>query len=246
MKTEPDTPARPLSLAIESTCRAGGVALGAGEALVEVLAFDAGRRAAMQVVAHADALCRRHGVEPADLDELYVSTGPGSFTGTRVGVTVVRTLAQAIQAARPQRGPVACVGVPTVLAVAENAQALPEVRHLAVVLDARHGRVWWARFERGPDGRLAAASPGQLATPEELLAAAPRPLHLVGEGLGYYAIEAQSVERLPESLWLPRAEGVWAVGRRLAATGRATGAFHVLPIYTGPPEAVRKWEQRRQ
>ena len=39
---------KPVSVAIETTCRAGGVALGGGEALVEVLRFDADRRAGTQ------------------------------------------------------------------------------------------------------------------------------------------------------------------------------------------------------
>ncbi len=220
---------QPVSVAFETTCRAGGVALGGGDGLVEVLPFDATRRAAGQLVTHLDALTRRHGLTPADLAELYVSVGPGSFTGTRVGVTVARTLAQALPALK-------LLAVPTVQAVARNALNQPGVENLAVVLDARRGRIYWALFARRA-GQMALVRPGQLATPDDLLAQAPRPLHLIGEGLGYHSFHAPDVTALPEDLWLPRVEAVWTLGRQHARTGPFTDPAHLLPIYATRPAA---------
>ena len=228
--------ARPISIALETTCSQGGVALGAGAVLAAVLPFDAARRAATQVVARLEELLRQAELRPPDVNEIYVSCGPGSYTGTRVGVTTARTLAQAIGCTR-------CVGVPTVQAIAQNVPPAPEIENLAVVLDARHGMVYAARFQpRG--GHWAQVSPGQTQPPEALLAEAPRPLHVVGEGLGYCHVEGADVLPLDRALWLPRAEGVWAVGRRMAMAGAFIDLMQLRPIYTGLPEAVRKWDNR--
>jgi tRNA threonylcarbamoyladenosine biosynthesis protein TsaB len=228
---------RPISISIETTCRQGGVALGAGDALVEVLPFDAARRAATQAVLRLKELTSRHGVDPREIDEIYVSAGPGSFTGTRVGVTVARTWVQVARAAK-------CVAVPTVLAVAENVRHLAEIHHLAVVLDARNGRIFAAVFDRRGE-QTTQMDDGILTTPAEFLAAAPRPLHVVGEGLWHHDLSAQDVVKLPEEFWLPRAEGVWQVGRRLAKAGGYTDPARLLPIYTGKPEAIRIWDARK-
>jgi len=40
-----------------------------------------------------ERLCRDQGWTPKDLEELYVSAGPGSFTGLRIGITLAKTLA---------------------------------------------------------------------------------------------------------------------------------------------------------
>ncbi len=227
----------PISVAIETTCRAGGVAVGSGDALVESAAFDSSRRAATQLVARLDTLLGSHGVKPLDVEEIYVAAGPGSFTGTRVGVTVARTLGQISPALR-------CVAVPTVRAVAENARDLPDARNLAVILDAKHGRIFAGLFA-SVGGELALQAPAGLTTPGKLLAAAPRPLHVIGEGLGYHDLAGPDVTVLPEPLWLPRVEAVWSVGRRLAAAGRFVAYPELLPIYTGRPQAVRQWQARQ-
>lgn len=228
---------RPISVAIETTCRAGGVALGCGDELHDVEPFDATRRAATQVIARLDDLLKRNGLSARDVEELYVSAGPGSFTGTRVGVTAARTLGQAVESIK-------LVGVPTVAAVALAAEDA-EIKHLAVVLDARRGEIYVARFDREGDDLVPAGKPA-VTRPEQLLAEAPRPLHVTGEGLGYVEVAGEGVTKLDESLWLPAVEDVWALGRSAAKAGAFTGRNELLPIYTGQPEAVRKFDANRQ
>jgi tRNA threonylcarbamoyladenosine biosynthesis protein TsaB len=224
---------RPVSIALETTCREGGVALGSGDELVTVLPFDAARRAATQVVARLDELMRSAGLRPVDIDEIYISCGPGSYTGTRVGVTAARTLVQAVGCK--------CIGVPTVEAVAANVSA-DGIEHLAVVLDARRGLIYTARFQPAAEGWLQVTA-GQTVMPQVLLAEAPRPLHVVGEGLGYCPVEGPGVVAVDRALWLPTAQGVWAIGRRLSRRRQFTEPMQLRPIYTGLPEAVRKWDK---
>ncbi len=232
---------RPISIAIETSCRRGGVAFGAGDKLLATDDFDASLRHGAQLVRRLDDLLAARDLRAADLDECYVSVGPGSFTGTRIGVTVARTLAQAVPALR-------CLAVNSPAAVAEEAR---ETRweHLAVVLDAREGLVHATLFDRR-DGHPEATE-ALLASPADVLAAAPRPLTLLGEGLGYHDLSAEGVtipepdatDRPPH---VPTARGVWRLGRRLAAAGRFTPAAELLPAYARKPEAVRLWERRKQ
>jgi len=75
-----------------------------------------------------DALFRQASARPRDLDAVVVGTGPGSFTGTRVGIAVARGLGLALG--------VEGAGVSTLDALAAGADgALP-------VIDARRGEVF--------------------------------------------------------------------------------------------------------
>jgi tRNA threonylcarbamoyladenosine biosynthesis protein TsaB len=80
------------------------------------------------VLEDVDALLRRGGVRKAQLDAIVVGTGPGSFTGLRMGVATARTLAFALD--------VPLAGVSTLAALAHGAPgAVP-------VVDARRREVF--------------------------------------------------------------------------------------------------------
>jgi tRNA threonylcarbamoyl adenosine modification protein YeaZ len=224
-----------LSLAIETSCRRGGVALGSGDEMLREIAFDASARHASALVGRMRDLLRDHGARVHAVGELYVSAGPGSFTGTRIGVTVARTLGQALPNLR-------CVAVPSPLAVATASWGQPWTR-LAVALDAREDMLHVWRFERGPDGPVA-LDRGQLLVPEELAGALDPQTTLAGEALHYHDLSSPGHTVLDESLWLPSAAGVWRAGRRLARAGEFTDCRRLLPIYARAPEALRLWESR--
>ncbi|MGN6430770.1 MAG: tRNA (adenosine(37)-N6)-threonylcarbamoyltransferase complex dimerization subunit type 1 TsaB [Gaiellaceae bacterium] len=84
----------------------------------EVVAERASR--AVRVLADAEELLERAGAEPRELNRLVAGTGPGSFTGVRIGLAAARALAFALE--------LPLAGVSTLDALAAGAPgALPVV-----------------------------------------------------------------------------------------------------------------------
>jgi tRNA threonylcarbamoyladenosine biosynthesis protein TsaB len=225
----------PISIAIETSCRQGGVAAGIGSNLVGQLDFDASRRHAAQIVSYLDDLLKRSDLTPRDVNELYVSVGPGGFTGLRVGIMVARTMAQFVPS-------VQCVAVPTPLAVAENLRDAAWQR-LAVVLDAGSGQAHAVVVTR-QDNQFTIERTIPATSAEELARQLDPPLLLTGEGLGYHDLAA-GFDLADEAAWLPTAEGVWRVGRQLAMAGQFTSAEQLLPVYARRPKVTVSAKQQR-
>src|SRR4029434_10618889 len=76
------------ALAIETSARTGSIAAVEDENVVAEEQFEHLLQHAAQITRIIDRLCRSRGWTAADLDELYVSAGPGSFTGLRIGITL--------------------------------------------------------------------------------------------------------------------------------------------------------------
>lgn len=226
------------SIAVETSGRRGSVALGEGSRLLAEREFPTQVEHARELLPALDGLLRRQGWSPADIQHCYISIGPGSFTGLRVAVTFARHLALAT-AAR-------VCAVPTLDAVVENCASMNmPPSHVAVVLDAKRQQVFGAVYEfvGGEYRRLTGPN---LDAPAAILAAAPQPIFVIGEGVDYHrrAIEASGAVVLDESLWLPTAANVYKLGRRLAAQGRFTAARDLVPCYVRRPEAEELWEKR--
>ncbi len=220
------------SLALETSGRVGSVALMEDGKLLAAEYFPHGLQHAARILVVIDSLCTRLGWKPGDLHEIYVSIGPGSFTGLRIGVTLAKTLALATG--------VKIVAVPSALVLVRNAP--PEARHVIVVLDAKRGQIFTGRFERTDEG-WAEREAAHLDTLIAMLERSPRPVYLIGEGLPYHetSINDPGVLRTDKEVWRARAEMVAEVGWAMARRGEFADPLRLIPFYVRLPEAEEKF-----
>jgi tRNA threonylcarbamoyladenosine biosynthesis protein TsaB len=225
------------ALALETSGRVGSVAAVSDGAVVAEEQFAHGLQHAAQIVPIIDRLCRGQSWTPNDLDELYVSVGPGSFTGLRIAVTLAKTLAMATG--------VKLVAVPSVRVLTENAPA--DARHVVIVLDAKREQIFTARFERVGD-EWVEREPAKLDSLTAMLERAPRPVHLLGEGLPYHEKfiprDDPTVIVAPPELSRARASVVAKLGYAMARRGGFADPQRLTPIYIRRPEAEEKYEAR--
>jgi len=135
-----------LVLAVDTTHEFGSLALAgdslalAGGGQVDEILLHAPAGFGQVLYAHLGRLLARHGVTPAMIDCFAAASGPGSFTGVRVGLACIKGLAEA-------------VGKPAVAVGNLEAMAAFGTAPLrAVVMDARRGEVYGAVYDEA--GRM--------------------------------------------------------------------------------------------
>ena len=227
----------PRALAIETSGRIGSVALVDENGAIEEREFPHGLQHAAGLIPLIDQLCSQRGWTPGELREVYVSAGPGSFTGLRIGVTLAKTLAFVTGAK--------LAAVPTMRILVANAPA--EARHAIIVLDAKRDQIFTARFEQ-IEQRWEEQEAPHLDSLAAMLSRSPRPIHLVGEGLLFHQQHIPSgaddiVITKPE-VWRARASVVAAIGAEMARAGEFVDPFVLEPIYVRIPEAQEKLEKQ--
>lgn len=134
----------PITLAIDTSGPRLQLALSHGES-TDVLIEEIARGHAEILFDRIADLLRRNGVTYKDLERLAVTTGPGSFTGLRIGLSAARGLALALD--------IPVIGVSSLVAIS---LAAPSEAPLHVLVDARRGEFYHAGFSR----------PGVLLAPE--------------------------------------------------------------------------------
>src|SRR5579864_6838139 len=103
--------------------------------VIEVAPLAGGTFSA-QLVPQIAALLAKHGLIKSDLEAFIVVSGPGSFTGLRVGLAAIKALAEIIQK------PILPVSLLEVLTLASRAQG-----KVAAILDAGRGDVYFGLYE---------------------------------------------------------------------------------------------------
>ena len=221
-----------LLLGIETATDVCGVALMDGDALVAEAALHLPRVHASHLAPLVADVLRHAGRRPEELAAVAVSSGPGSFTGLRIGVSTAKGLCAATGAA--------LIGVPTLAALAAAAEgwAAPGDRVVAA-MPSRRGQAFCAVGAGGAPRALEL----------EALAAEPG-LLLDGTGTGTVWIVGPAAEGVAEALVRGGLTGVRAMpvapsAARVAGLGWARfrdgavedlGAFepdYVAPAYVG-------------
>jgi tRNA threonylcarbamoyladenosine biosynthesis protein TsaB len=124
-----------LILALDTTSRQGSFALARDGVILEAIEVEAPDGFGQIVYQRIEELLKRHGVGLAEIDCYAAASGPGSFTGIRVGLTAVKALAEVH--GKP------LVAVSNLLALA----SLAEGRYRAPVIDARRSEVFAAVYD---------------------------------------------------------------------------------------------------
>jgi tRNA threonylcarbamoyladenosine biosynthesis protein TsaB len=158
------------------------------------------------------------------LDRVAVTTGPGSFTGLRVGIAAARGIALA--ATKP------AFGLTTLAAYAAPYIAADDKTAVAVAIDARHQHVYLQVF--GAGGRTLVA-PRIASAADAARVSAVGAVRLVGTGAKMVADAWPSREAPPAVVDDLRAPDIVWVGRlAVAATDNGGGP---KPLYLRAPDA---------
>jgi tRNA threonylcarbamoyladenosine biosynthesis protein TsaB len=181
------------------------------------------------------------GVDLRQVGGFAVGTGPGLYTGLRVGVETAKTLAQVVKA------PIVGLVSLDVLAYAVRFTT----RSIVAAIDARRGEVFWAAYRQVPGGVMR-QTPYAVARPEALVAelmASPEEVLLVGDGamlyreqleeLGAHAEFVSPASAHPDAAQLVEL----AVPRFLRE--EHDRLFDVVPLYLRKSDAEIAWDRAR-
>jgi tRNA threonylcarbamoyl adenosine modification protein YeaZ len=137
---------KPIILALETSGRIGSVALAVASRLVAEKTFSTPVRHSAEIFPAITNLLESSSLGPQQIDHIYISTGPGSFTGLRIAVAFAKIMHLANNSAK-------IVAVDTLDCIASNVidfqkQTKTEVKKIAAILDAKRGQFFTAVYER--------------------------------------------------------------------------------------------------
>jgi tRNA threonylcarbamoyladenosine biosynthesis protein TsaB len=194
--------------------------------------LSTGMRHGVDLFPALERLLRGASVAPRDVGLVAVGTGPGSYTGLRVGITAARAFAYAAGAE--------LLGVPSCDAWAA---ATPiDVRPLAVVLDARIKAVYLATYE-AVAGVWTRRDGPELLEPAAAAARAPADALLGGDGVAPY-VGAFGGRAAAASPTRAEASHVARIALARLARGEHDAIETVVPLYLRRTEAELKLERR--
>ena len=178
----------------------------------------------------------------ADIDALGVSTGPGSFTGLRIGIAAIKGLAEP--------NDIKCAGVSSLLAAAymfkgENAVICP-------VMDARCGQVYNAIFRTGGDKFERLCNDRAIMT-DDLISelkgiTAERVILCCDAAQAVFAAAGgqANITLAPQPLIMQNAAGVGLYADEQIKAGNYISASDLMPFYLKLPQAERELKARRE
>ena len=228
-------------LAFDGTAKAATVCVSEDEKALGLYTIDNGLTQSELLLPMAEDLLSSLKLSFNDIELYATSVGPGSFTGVRIGVSLVKGLAFGKN--------IPCVGVSTIEALAENLSGLKGI--IVPCMDARRGQVYSATFrydgntlERITDDRAIALS----ALAEELKAYEGENIYLCGDGYGVakkaLSDAGISLCETQELLILENAASVARVAKKKYDAGETLSDAEISPIYLRMPQAERERLER--
>ena len=132
-------------LAIDTSEQACSVALASGDTVIDSVSEIIGRGHAERLLPLIEERLTKAGLGYADFTRIAVTTGPGTFTGLRIGLAVARGLA--LQAGIP------CIGMTGLAVLAAQVNAIAGTP-IHAMITGRGGQAFYQRFQASADGGM--------------------------------------------------------------------------------------------
>ena len=213
-----------MELSIDTASDLASVALSREGALVADAMWACHRNHTVELLPAIDRLLTEANVEKRALTAIFVTTGPGMYTGLRVGIATAKGLARAL-------------GLPLVGVGRLELDAYPHAAFdgaIVAVHRAGRGDLAWASYAGGPWREV---EPPQLSRPEELAARLSGPVLVAGEidDSLKSALAGSDVTLAPAGVAVGRARSLGALGYERLAAGAPSEAALLRPVYLRPP-----------
>lgn len=231
-----------LILALDTTTRFGSVALLEHENLLAEIDYVSPASHSRQLFQAVDQVFKLSGRKLEQLQALAVSAGPGSFTGIRIGLSLVKALGLA--SGKP-------VAVVSSLEALGRKMTFPGAELIAPVIDARKGEIFAALYRVGQDGNLQELLPEGAYQPEKFLGLLPAEgrIDFLGTGCDLYGdlitTKLGARARFSRRSYFLAAE-VGLIGCEIIKSGGGREAAMVEPIYYRKSQAEEKKAGRKE
>lgn len=178
-----------------------------------------------------DFLLRCSGLESGDISGVIVATGPGSFTGLRVGLSSVKGIAYGLK--------VPVIGVSSIEALAYQLRCT-EFR-ICAMISSRRNEVFYAFFNRGSDSNLVRQSEDKNLKIKDIAEIINVPTIVIGNDYakqGALIMKAgnENIIAAPREQWSLRASSVGALGLIRFHNNDFDDIMDLVPEYLRPPD----------
>lgn len=222
-------------LAVDTASKSASVALHDGKKLLGELFTDCGLTHSVTLMPAIESLLSACNTAVSEIDLFAVATGPGSFTGLRIGIASVKGLAFT--------GSTPCVAVSTLEGLAYNLRGMQGIA--CAVMDARRGQLYNALFSLGDSP--VRFTPDRIVMLDELaaeLAAKEEPIHLVGDGAAlFYERFGKGLARVsmaPQERCMGRGSGIALAALAQYEKTGSVSPDALVPLYLRLPQAQRE------
>ena len=221
-------------LAIDTSSFPASVAIGDDGILMGEYVIRNQRKHSQNIMVMAERLFDDLGMDISDIDVFAVTSGPGSFTGLRIGISTVRAFAQAMGK------PVAAVN--TLEALAYNLSITDKI--IVPMLDARRDEVFTAAY-RFSNGTIEELTPPCVMTIGEICDKYKGgAVMFTGDGAIIHRDELTDFEFAPINLSETRASALVAAAYKKTEEDKLCDYNHVSPLYLRKSQAEREYEGR--
>lgn len=218
----------PLSIAVDSSGRVGSVAIGQGETILGHKIFSDKMMHSSEMFPALEHLLFENKFSPKDIKNIFLTIGPGSFTGLRISAVAAKMMYLANN--------IKICTVGTLDAIAEN--ITPEYNlQIAVIVDAKRGKFFAAAYEC-QDGKWTKTVEDCLVSSDDFLKKiGDRKTLFLGEGLVYYKnnFKKPNVEFADEKLWTVNSQNVYRLGYAKYKKSEFADPVSLVPEYLRNP-----------